>query len=130
PGLFYLYENWESADDLDAHLQAPHLAEFAGRIDELLEGEAAHQPAPADRLSEPEPLDVRVVGPDERDTCTAQTPGLQWYAAISSAMTGSKRMWMRPLLNAHAVRQVSGNGGCHQGGSSLTSTATTHFTHW
>lgn len=38
PGLFYLYENWESADDLDTHLQAPHLAEFAGRLDELIEG--------------------------------------------------------------------------------------------
>ena len=38
PGLFYLYENWESEADLDEHLQAPHLQEFAGRLDELLDG--------------------------------------------------------------------------------------------
>lgn len=38
PGLFYLYENWESAEQLDAHLAAPHLTEFAGRLDELLDG--------------------------------------------------------------------------------------------
>lgn len=34
--LFYLYENWDNADFLDAHLTAPHLVEFAGRIDDLL----------------------------------------------------------------------------------------------
>ncbi len=38
PGLFYLYENWEGEDDLDAHLGAPHLVDFAGRLEELLEG--------------------------------------------------------------------------------------------
>ena len=38
PGTFYLYENWESAADLDTHLQAPHLAEFAARLDDLIEG--------------------------------------------------------------------------------------------
>ena len=38
PGLYYLYENWESADDLDTHLAAPPLVEFAGRLDELLDG--------------------------------------------------------------------------------------------
>ncbi len=37
PGLFYFYENWESEADLDAHLAAPHLVEFAGRLDELLD---------------------------------------------------------------------------------------------
>ncbi|MDP9434515.1 MAG: antibiotic biosynthesis monooxygenase [Actinomycetota bacterium] len=38
PGLFYLYENWESEAQLDEHLAAPHLQEFAGRLDELLDG--------------------------------------------------------------------------------------------
>jgi quinol monooxygenase YgiN len=37
PAVFYFYENWESADALDAHLQTPHLVEFAGRLDELLD---------------------------------------------------------------------------------------------
>jgi quinol monooxygenase YgiN len=35
PRWFFFYENWRSADDLDAHLQAPYLVEFAGRLDEL-----------------------------------------------------------------------------------------------
>ncbi len=37
PDLFMLYENWESEADLDAHLAAPHLQDFAGRIPELLD---------------------------------------------------------------------------------------------
>jgi quinol monooxygenase YgiN len=37
PGWFFFYENWESAADLDAHLAAPHLVEFAGRLDDLLD---------------------------------------------------------------------------------------------
>ncbi len=37
PGWFFFYENWDSADDLDAHLAAPHLVEFAGRLDEFLD---------------------------------------------------------------------------------------------
>jgi quinol monooxygenase YgiN len=34
---FFFYENWESGGDLDAHLDAPHLREFAARIPELLD---------------------------------------------------------------------------------------------
>ena len=37
PRWFFFYENWDSAEDLDAHLQAPHLVEFAGRLDEFLD---------------------------------------------------------------------------------------------
>ena len=37
PRWFFFYENWDSAADLDAHLQAPHLVEFAGRLDEFLD---------------------------------------------------------------------------------------------
>lgn len=39
PGLFYFYENWESGEHLDAHLDAPHLQQFVGRLNELLEGD-------------------------------------------------------------------------------------------
>ena len=34
---FFFYENWESDADLDAHLDAPHLRDFAARIPELLD---------------------------------------------------------------------------------------------
>ncbi len=37
PDSFFFYENWESGADLDAHLSAPHLQEFAARIPELLD---------------------------------------------------------------------------------------------
>ena len=37
PDQFSFYENWESGADLDAHLDAPHLRDFAARIPELLD---------------------------------------------------------------------------------------------
>ena len=37
PDRFFFYENWESGSDLDAHLVAPHLRDFAARIPELLD---------------------------------------------------------------------------------------------
>ena len=37
PDRFFFYENWESDSDLDAHLDAPHLRDFAARISELLD---------------------------------------------------------------------------------------------
>ena len=37
PGWFFFYENWEHEEDLDAHLAAPHVAEFAGRLEELID---------------------------------------------------------------------------------------------
>ena len=36
PAHFFLYENWASRADLDAHLAAPHLKAFLARQDELL----------------------------------------------------------------------------------------------
>jgi quinol monooxygenase YgiN len=39
PAVFYFYENWESVEHLDAHLDAPHLQGFSSRLDELLDGE-------------------------------------------------------------------------------------------
>lgn len=37
PDEFAFYENWTSAEKLDAHLAAPHLATFAARLGELLD---------------------------------------------------------------------------------------------
>ena len=36
--VFYFYENWESAEHLDAHLQSSHLQHALSRADELLDG--------------------------------------------------------------------------------------------
>jgi quinol monooxygenase YgiN len=37
PDQFFFYENWESGEDLDAHIAAPHLTAFAARLPELLD---------------------------------------------------------------------------------------------
>ena len=39
PALFIFYENWTSAEHLDAHLAAPHLQDFLPKIPELIEGD-------------------------------------------------------------------------------------------
>ena len=63
----------------------------------------------------PRALDVQVIGPDQRDTRTAQTPGLQRFAAISEQLTGSQRMWM-----GYAVLEPGGKTGVHHHGESET----------
>jgi quinol monooxygenase YgiN len=37
PGTFFFYENWESPEHLDAHLDAPHLVDFAAKMGDLLD---------------------------------------------------------------------------------------------
>ena len=39
PAIFYFYENWESEELLDAHLNSPHLRDFSSRLGELLDGD-------------------------------------------------------------------------------------------
>lgn len=39
PAVFFFYENWESGEDLDAHLDAPHLQSFVSLLPELLDGD-------------------------------------------------------------------------------------------
>lgn len=60
-------------------------------------------------------LQVRVVGPDERDSGTAQTPGLQRWSGVSSGLTGSSKMWM-----GYAVLEPGGLTGVHHHGESET----------
>ena len=38
PAVFFFYENWESGQALDAHLATPHLVDFVGKMDDLLDG--------------------------------------------------------------------------------------------
>jgi quinol monooxygenase YgiN len=40
PATFFFYENWTSRDKLDTHLAAPHLTDFATKLDDLLVGGA------------------------------------------------------------------------------------------
>ncbi|SDP41642.1 Cupin domain-containing protein [Klenkia soli] len=61
------------------------------------------------------PLDVRVIGPEERDTRTAQTPGLRRFAAICADKTGSSELWM-----GYAVLEPGGKTGVHHHGESET----------
>ena len=63
----------------------------------------------------PRALDVQVIGPDQRDTRTAQTPGLQRFAAISEQLTGSQRMWM-----GYSVLEPGGKTGVHHHGEAET----------
>ena len=35
--MFFFYENWESPAHLDAHLEQPHLVNFAGISGDLLD---------------------------------------------------------------------------------------------
>jgi quinol monooxygenase YgiN len=37
PGMFVFYENWRSRDDLDRHLETPHIQGFITAIDPMLE---------------------------------------------------------------------------------------------
>lgn len=39
PKVFYLYENWRSSEQLDAHLQTPPLTAFVERSGDLLDGD-------------------------------------------------------------------------------------------
>lgn len=59
--------------------------------------------------------EVRVVGPDERDSGTAQTPGLRRWSGVSSSLTGSERLWM-----GYAVLEPGGKTGVHHHGDSET----------
>jgi uncharacterized RmlC-like cupin family protein len=49
-----------------------------------------HEQIQAPEQDEPS---VRVVRPSQFDSSTAQTPGMQRFAAISGKLTGSKGMW-------------------------------------
>lgn len=39
PRMFLFYENWRTRKDLDEHLKMPHLLEFFGKHEELVDGD-------------------------------------------------------------------------------------------
>lgn len=38
PGLFMMYETWESQAALDAHFQTPHMVDVIAKLPDLVEG--------------------------------------------------------------------------------------------
>ena len=44
PGLFVTVEEWRNQDDLDAHMQTPHIAKAFEVLGPVLEGEVAIHP--------------------------------------------------------------------------------------
>jgi uncharacterized RmlC-like cupin family protein len=70
----------------------------------------------SDQQAAGEHVDVRVVGPDARDSNTGQTPGgLHRFEAVSNRLTGSQKMWM-----GYAVLDPGGKTGVHHHGESET----------
>lgn len=39
PDIWFLYENWRSEEDMEAHFDTPHFAGFAERAEALVEGD-------------------------------------------------------------------------------------------
>jgi uncharacterized RmlC-like cupin family protein len=56
--------------------------------------------------------DVRVVRPDERDTTTAQTPGMARAAGVAATTCGSSGVWMGHVTTEPHFR----SGAHHHGG--------------
>lgn len=59
---------------------------------------------------------VHVIRPEQRDRGTAQTPGMRREAAISSALTGAKGIWMGVAVNAPAARSAAHHHGESESG--------------
>jgi quinol monooxygenase YgiN len=38
PAVFYFYENWTSPAELGAHMNTPHLTDFAGKVGDIADG--------------------------------------------------------------------------------------------
>ncbi len=42
PDTFVVVEQWETVAHLDAHIKAPHMAEYAGKVKDMLESRVIH----------------------------------------------------------------------------------------
>lgn len=42
PDTFVVVEQWESTAHLDAHIKAPHMAEYAAKVKDMLESRVIH----------------------------------------------------------------------------------------
>ena len=47
PDTFVVVEKWESAEDLDAHANSPHMVSYRGKVKDLIAGRAIHVLSPA-----------------------------------------------------------------------------------
>ncbi len=59
---------------------------------------------------------VRVTRPNERDSGTAQTPGMKREAGISAALSGAAGLWMGTALNAPAAKSGVHHHGANESG--------------
>jgi uncharacterized RmlC-like cupin family protein len=59
---------------------------------------------------------VKVIRPNERDSGTAQTPGMVRQAAISAGLTGSEGLWMGTAVNSPGACSAAHHHGSNESG--------------
>jgi uncharacterized RmlC-like cupin family protein len=59
---------------------------------------------------------VKVIRPSERDSGTAQTPGMVRQAAISATLTGSEGLWMGTAVNSPGACSAAHHHGHNESG--------------
>ncbi|MCZ7578499.1 MAG: cupin domain-containing protein [Dehalococcoidia bacterium] len=59
---------------------------------------------------------VKVIRPGERDSSTAQTPGMKREAGISASLTGSQGLWMGTAVNAPGASSGAHHHGENESG--------------
>lgn len=59
---------------------------------------------------------VKVIRPGERDSSTAQTPGMKREAGISASLTGSEGLWMGTAVNAPGASSGAHHHGENESG--------------
>lgn len=59
---------------------------------------------------------VKIIRPNERDSGTAQTPGMVRQAGISNALTGSEGLWMGTAVNSPGACSAAHHHGHNESG--------------
>lgn len=59
---------------------------------------------------------VKVIRPHERDSGTAQTPGMFRQAGISATLSGSKGLWMGTAVNGPGACSAAHHHGANESG--------------
>jgi uncharacterized RmlC-like cupin family protein len=59
---------------------------------------------------------VKVIRPNERDSGTAQTPGMVRQAGISAGLTGSEGLWMGTAVNSPGACSAAHHHGHNESG--------------
>jgi uncharacterized RmlC-like cupin family protein len=59
---------------------------------------------------------VKIIRPSQRDSGTAQTPGMVRQAGISAALTGSEGLWMGTAVNSPGACSAAHHHGSNESG--------------